>query len=80
VVHRIFEPFFTTKEHGTGLGLALTQQIVSEHGGRITCRNEPTGGTSFVVWLPAPESAVAARSAGEPAQAATVLDPSRALV
>ncbi len=50
---RIFEPFFSTREGGTGLGLSLTQQIVSEHGGRITCESNPGQGTSFKVELPA---------------------------
>jgi PAS domain S-box-containing protein len=56
---KIFDPFFSTREGGTGLGLSLTQQIVSEHGGRISCNSSPGKGTSFVVELPAcrPETA-----------------------
>jgi signal transduction histidine kinase len=50
---RIFEPFFSTREGGTGLGLSLTQQIVSEHGGRITCESNLGQGTSFNIELPA---------------------------
>jgi signal transduction histidine kinase len=48
-----FDPFFSTKEKGTGLGLALVQQIVSDHGGRIEVDLPPTGGTTFVILLPA---------------------------
>jgi signal transduction histidine kinase len=49
----IFEPFFSTKEGGTGLGLALTQQIVAEHGGRIAVESAPGQGTTFRLALPA---------------------------
>jgi two-component system, NtrC family, sensor kinase len=49
---RIFEPFFSTKEGGTGLGLALTHQIVAEHGGRIDVDSVPGRGTTFVMTLP----------------------------
>src|SRR5262249_46076097 len=35
---RLFDPFFSTKEGGTGLGLALTHQIVHDHGGDIQVR------------------------------------------
>jgi signal transduction histidine kinase len=49
---RIFEPFFSTKEGGTGLGLALVQQIVVEHGGKLQVESGASG-TTFVIDLPA---------------------------
>ena len=49
---RIFDPFFTTRSGGSGLGLALVEQIVRAHGGRIAVRVPEEGGTAFVVWLP----------------------------
>ena len=48
---RLFEPFLTTKSQGTGLGLALTQRIVTAHQGTITVNSFP-GGTVFRVYLP----------------------------
>jgi signal transduction histidine kinase len=51
-VERIFDPFFTTKESGTGLGLSVAHQIVSQHKGNLTiARNSPQGAT-FRVSLP----------------------------
>jgi two-component system NtrC family sensor kinase len=47
---RIFEPFFSTKAAGTGLGLALTQEIIHEHGGKIAVSSSP-GGTTFRISL-----------------------------
>jgi len=49
---RIFDPFFTTKERGTGLGLALAQEIAQEHGGELTCASVPGKGASFTLRLP----------------------------
>lgn len=53
---RIMEPFFTTKElKGTGLGLWLTRNIVSKHGGSLRFKTQQTpehSGTTFRVFLP----------------------------
>jgi signal transduction histidine kinase len=49
---KIFMPFYTTKTNGTGLGLAVVQKILVQHGGTIEARNQTEGGAAFVVWLP----------------------------
>ncbi len=49
---QIFEPFHTGRTHGTGLGLAVCQRIVHEHGGTIRCDEHPQGGALFTVTLP----------------------------
>jgi signal transduction histidine kinase len=61
----IFEPFFSTKAKGTGLGLALVQQIVSEHGGRIEVDCPPGGGTRLSILLPVAKAQAADLAAGE---------------
>jgi PAS domain S-box-containing protein len=49
---RVFNPFFSTKEGGTGLGLALTQKIIEDHGGSIDVRSAPGAGALFRIVLP----------------------------
>ncbi len=51
----LFHPFFTTKPNGHGLGLAISQNIAVEHGGRITAHNRPVAegsGAVFELLLP----------------------------
>ena len=49
---RIFDPFYTTKEQGTGLGLSVAHQIVSQHGGMIQVQRNAGKGMKFSVCLP----------------------------
>lgn len=54
---RVFEPYFSTKEHGTGLGLAMVNQIVSDHGGYVRIARSDDAGTLFRIEIPLAESA-----------------------
>jgi signal transduction histidine kinase len=63
---RLFEPYFTTKAHGTGLGLVVTQKLVTDHGGTVRFEPAAGGGAVFRVRLPA---------ASEPAPAPARHDP-----
>jgi PAS domain S-box-containing protein len=60
IMDRIFDPFFTTKkpDEGTGMGLAMVQNIVRNHGGRVFVESQPGKGSVFEVYFP--------RSTGEP--------------
>ncbi len=48
----LFEPFFTTKHDGTGLGLAVTRQIIENHRGRIAVEPNTPRGARFVIHIP----------------------------
>jgi two-component system nitrogen regulation sensor histidine kinase NtrY len=47
VIDTVFTPFFTTKEKGSGIGLNLSRQIMSLHGGTISVRSKPDILTEF---------------------------------
>ncbi len=55
VLPLIFEPLFTTKRTGTGLGLAVVQQLLNRIGGSIEVASEPAKGTTFTILVPATE-------------------------
>jgi two-component system, cell cycle sensor histidine kinase and response regulator CckA len=62
LIPKIFEPFFTTKEHGkgTGIGLALVDEIIQEWGGSIEVESQWKEGTRFRIVLPRYEDPAAA--------------------
>jgi len=53
-ISQIFQPFYTTKEagHGSGLGLVVAREIVTDHGGEIEVASESGKGTEFRISLP----------------------------
>jgi two-component system sensor histidine kinase FlrB len=59
ILEQIFEPMWTTKSTGSGFGLSIVREIISEHGGQIEPVQVPGRGACFVISLPiyAPESA-----------------------
>lgn len=65
VMENLFVPFFTTKPTGSGLGLALSREIVELHQGRLRLARREGGGMSVSVWLPDVEGAPAAALASQ---------------
>jgi nitrogen fixation/metabolism regulation signal transduction histidine kinase len=52
VLQNALLPFYSTKRNGTGLGLALTREIIEAHGGRLSLQNRTDGGLCVAVMLP----------------------------
>ena len=61
---KIFDPYFTTKQRGSGLGLATTYSIVAKHQGLITVESQVGRGTTFWIYLPASQKAIATAAQG----------------
>jgi signal transduction histidine kinase len=54
-IEKIFQPYYTTKEAGIGLGLAITERIIKEHGGKLQVESRVGSGTTITVTLPMQE-------------------------
>jgi nitrogen fixation/metabolism regulation signal transduction histidine kinase len=52
VMRQALLPFYSTKPGGTGLGLAVSSEIIDAHGGRVTLQRREGGGTIVNCWLP----------------------------
>jgi len=49
ILERVFVPFFTTREEGSGIGLSLSRQIISLHGGSMNIRSKLNDGTTIQI-------------------------------
>jgi signal transduction histidine kinase len=65
---RLFDRFYQVdssraggESHGAGLGLAIVQEIVQAHGGKIGVRSQVGHGTTFVIHLPLSQATTVAR-------------------
>ncbi len=52
IVDRVFEPFFSTKTENSGLGLSITNRIITDHGGQIDIGKSEWGGAEFALVIP----------------------------
>ena len=52
-LQHVWTPFVTYKPEGTGLGLAVTAEIISAHHGQIRVSSTPGQGSAFYIYLPA---------------------------
>jgi signal transduction histidine kinase len=53
VMRQALVPYYSTKPGGSGVGLALSNEIVEAHGGRMRLQSRDGGGTVVTCWLPA---------------------------
>jgi signal transduction histidine kinase len=78
----IFERFYRAtkvrREDGTGLGLAIAKWIAERHGGHIAVASTPGQGSTFTVWLPAPEPSALSRQPSPDGEATAVGHPAGA--
>jgi two-component system nitrogen regulation sensor histidine kinase GlnL len=55
IENRVFHPLVSGREEGSGLGLALAQELIYQHHGIIECQSRP-GDTRFTIMLPVAQS------------------------
>ncbi len=73
IADKCFQPYFSTKGSGSGLGLAVTQRLISDHGGDVRVESHKGHGTRFEVLLPEgveqPQERTAPEDGGEAGEA-----------